>query len=52
MHKLPRECFKNHNLIRFIEQVNLFGLGMVVIGKNGQAAAATSTNGANHKIPG
>ncbi|KAK2891084.1 hypothetical protein Q8A67_013727 [Cirrhinus molitorella] len=27
-------------------------IGMVVIGKNGQVAAATSTNGASHKIPG
>ncbi|XP_056626311.1 N(4)-(beta-N-acetylglucosaminyl)-L-asparaginase [Triplophysa dalaica] len=27
-------------------------IGMIVIGKNGQVAAATSTNGANHKIPG
>ncbi|XP_067244006.1 N(4)-(beta-N-acetylglucosaminyl)-L-asparaginase isoform X1 [Chanodichthys erythropterus] len=27
-------------------------IGMVVIGKNGQVAAATSTNGATHKIPG
>ncbi|XP_052011079.1 N(4)-(beta-N-acetylglucosaminyl)-L-asparaginase isoform X2 [Xyrauchen texanus] len=27
-------------------------IGMVVIGEKGQVAAATSTNGANHKIPG
>ncbi|CAM4614972.1 hypothetical protein PO909_006958 [Leuciscus waleckii] len=27
-------------------------IGMIVIGKNGQVAAATSTNGATHKIPG
>ncbi|XP_062855954.1 N(4)-(beta-N-acetylglucosaminyl)-L-asparaginase [Trichomycterus rosablanca] len=27
-------------------------IGMVVIGQNGQVAAATSTNGANHKVPG
>uniref|UniRef100_A0A8C1WPP3 N(4)-(Beta-N-acetylglucosaminyl)-L-asparaginase n=1 Tax=Cyprinus carpio TaxID=7962 RepID=A0A8C1WPP3_CYPCA len=27
-------------------------IGMIAIGKNGQVAAATSTNGATHKIPG
>ncbi|KAG1954329.1 N-terminal nucleophile aminohydrolases (Ntn hydrolases) superfamily protein [Pimephales promelas] len=27
-------------------------IGMIVIGKNGHVAAATSTNGATHKIPG
>ncbi|TRY89033.1 hypothetical protein DNTS_022157 [Danionella cerebrum] len=27
-------------------------IGMVVVGKNGQVAVATSTNGATHKIPG
>ncbi|XP_036425181.1 N(4)-(beta-N-acetylglucosaminyl)-L-asparaginase [Colossoma macropomum] len=27
-------------------------IGMIVIGKNGQVAAATSTNGATHKVPG
>ncbi|CDQ74089.1 unnamed protein product [Oncorhynchus mykiss] len=27
-------------------------IGMIVIGKDGQVAAGTSTNGANHKVPG
>ena len=37
---------------RFGEMRFFMFLGMVVIDKKGNMAAGTSTNGANHKIPG
>lgn len=37
---------------RFIDVHSHDTIGMVVIGQNGQVVTATSTNGANHKIPG
>lgn len=52
------DIFENHCLIQFIDAYDAlhsyhkFSLGMIAIGKNGQVAVATSTNGATHKIPG
>uniref|UniRef100_A0A673GHT1 N(4)-(beta-N-acetylglucosaminyl)-L-asparaginase-like n=1 Tax=Sinocyclocheilus rhinocerous TaxID=307959 RepID=A0A673GHT1_9TELE len=40
------------HMILVLHSYYKFSLGMVAIYKNGQVAAATSTNGATHKIPG
>lgn len=55
----PYRAIEKKNMNKYISyhrsQINEFNhdtLGMIVIDENGDIAAGTSSNGANHKIPG